>query len=106
MTKKNNATSLKISNNEEERLKFWAGRKAAFPACAAMSPDYYCMDGTIPRGRLAEVLKEINRLSKKYDLPVANAFHAGDGNLHPIIMYDANKEKYIGKSRRIWSRYF
>ena len=98
IAKKNNATSLKISNNEEERLKFWAGRKAAFPACAAMSPDYYCMDGTIPRGRLAEVLKEINRLSKKYDLPVANAFHAGDGNLHPIIMYDANEEKSLEKA--------
>jgi glycolate oxidase len=98
IAKKNNATSLKISNNEEERLKFWAGRKAAFPACGAMSPDYYCMDGTIPRGRLADVLKEIRRLSKKYDLPVANAFHAGDGNLHPIIMYDANEEKSLEKT--------
>ncbi len=97
---KNNATSLKISNNEEERLKFWAGRKAAFPACGAMSPDYYCMDGTIPRGKLADVLKEINRLSKKYDLPVANAFHAGDGNLHPIIMYDANEEKSLEKTEK------
>ena len=66
-----------------------------------MAPDYYCMDGTIPRGKLAEVLQEIRRLSKKYNLPVANAFHAGDGNLHPLIMYDANK--MIKKSENLKS---
>ena len=73
IAKKNNSSSIKISKNEKQRLKFWAGRKAAFPACGDMAPDYYCMDGTIPRGQLANVLKEIGRLSKKYNLPVANA---------------------------------
>ena len=100
IAKKNNFSSIKISKNEIERVKFWAGRKAAFPACGDMAPDYYCMDGTIPRGKLAEVLKEINRLSKKYNLPVANAFHAGDGNLHPLIMYDANEKKSLEKTER------
>ena len=91
---KNNSTSLKTSNSEEERLKFWVGRKSAFPACGAMAPDYYCMDGTIPRGKLSEILKEISRLSKKYNLGVANGFHAGDGNLHPLILFDgSNKEE-------------
>jgi len=100
IAKKNNSSSLKISNNEEERLKFWAGRKAAFPACGAMAPDYYCMDGTIPRRKLSEVLKEISRLSQKYDLPVANAFHAGDGNLHPLIMFDANNKEQLEKTEQ------
>ena len=100
IAKKNNATSIKISKNDKERLKFWAGRKAAFPACGDMAPDYYCMDGTIPRGKLAEVLKEIKRLSKKYNLPVANAFHAGDGNLHPLIMYDSNDKKALEKTEK------
>jgi glycolate oxidase len=100
---KNNSTSLKISNSEEERLRFWAGRKAAFPACGAMAPDYYCMDGTIPRGKLAKVLNEISRLSKKYELPVANAFHAGDGNLHPLIMFDANDSKSLAKTEKFGS---
>ena len=97
---KNNSTSIKISKNENQRLKFWAGRKAAFPACGDMAPDYYCMDGTIPRGKLAKVLKEIQRLSKKYNLPVANAFHAGDGNLHPLIMYDANEKGTLQKTEK------
>ena len=100
IAKKNNCTSIKISKNEKQRLKFWAGRKAAFPACGDMAPDYYCMDGTIPRGKLAEVLKEISRLSKKYNLPVANAFHAGDGNLHPLIMYDANEKNALQKTEK------
>ena len=100
IAKKNKSSSIKISKNEKQRLKFWAGRKAAFPACGDMSPDYYCMDGTIPRGKLAEVLKEIKRLSKKYDLKVANAFHAGDGNLHPLIMYDANEKKALEKTEK------
>ena len=98
IAKKNNSTSIRTSKNEKERLVFWAGRKAAFPACGAMAPDYYCMDGTIPRGKLSEVLKEINRLSKKYNLPVANAFHAGDGNLHPLIMFDANNKEELRKT--------
>ncbi|MCG6935798.1 MAG: FAD-linked oxidase C-terminal domain-containing protein [Anaerolineales bacterium] len=85
------ASEIRTAKNEQERLIFWKGRKAAFPAVGRISPDYYCMDGTIPRKRLPEVLKNIADLSKKYDLPVANVFHAGDGNLHPLILYDANK---------------
>ncbi len=100
IAKKNKSSSIKISKNEKQRLKFWAGRKAAFPACGDLSPDYYCMDGTIPRGKLAQVLKEIGRLSKKYNLPVANAFHAGDGNLHPLIMYDANEKNALEKTEK------
>jgi len=83
--------SMRISESEEERLQFWAGRKAAFPAIGRLSPDYYCMDGTIPRHKLPEVLARMSKLSEKYELGVANVFHAGDGNLHPLIMYDANK---------------
>jgi len=100
IAEKNKSSSIKISKNEKQRLKFWAGRKAAFPACGDLAPDYYCMDGTIPRGKLAQVLKEIGRLSKKYNLPVANAFHAGDGNLHPLIMYDANEKKALEKTEK------
>ncbi len=84
------AVSLRVSQSEEERLTFWAGRKAAFPAVGRISPDYYCMDGTIPRGRLPEVLTRTSELSETYGLRVANVFHAGDGNLHPLILYDAN----------------
>jgi len=90
IAKETGATYLRASTSEEERLRFWAGRKAAFPAVGQVSPDYYCMDGTIPRGRLPEVLKRINELSAHYGLRVANVFHAGDGNLHPLILYDAN----------------
>src|ERR1051325_3753069 len=87
----NRAVSVRLSQNEAERLALWAGRKAAFPAVGRISPDYYCMDGTIPRARLAEVLTKTAELSQKYGLRVANVFHAGDGNLHPLILYDANK---------------
>ncbi|TXI35804.1 MAG: FAD-binding protein, partial [Nitrosomonas sp.] len=79
------ATNISTSNNEAERLKFWAGRKAAFPAAGRVSPDYYCMDGTIPRKRLADVLRGIEELSQEYGLRCMNVFHAGDGNLHPLI---------------------
>jgi glycolate oxidase len=96
--KKNNSSSIKLSQNEKERLSFWAGRKAAFPACGAMAPDYYCMDGSIPRGKLAEALSEIKKLSKKYNLLVANCFHAGDGNLHPLIMFDGSKKEELKKT--------
>jgi len=82
------AVSIRISNSEEERLKFWAGRKAAFPAVGRISPDYYCMDGTIPRARLPQVLARIREMSARYGLRVANVFHAGDGNLHPLVLYD------------------
>jgi glycolate oxidase len=85
------ATTLRASNSEEERIKFWAGRKAAFPAVGRISPDYYCMDGTIPRGKLPLVLSRMRELSEQYKLRVANVFHAGDGNLHPLILYDANE---------------
>jgi len=85
------ATTLRASNSEAERLLFWAGRKAAFPAAGRMAPDYYCMDGTIPRARLPLVLARMREMSAKYGLRAANVFHAGDGNLHPLILYDANK---------------
>jgi glycolate oxidase len=85
------AVSCRVSQSEQERLLFWAGRKAAFPAVGRISPDYYCMDGTIPRARLPEVLAAMKTMSEKYGLRVANVFHAGDGNLHPLILYDANK---------------
>jgi glycolate oxidase len=88
---KRGATQCRISNSEAERLAFWAGRKAAFPAVGRLSPDYLCMDGTIPRKALPRVLAGIRDLSEKYGLRVANVFHAGDGNLHPLILYDANK---------------
>jgi glycolate oxidase len=87
----NGATTSRVSANEQERLTFWAGRKAAFPAVGRLAPDYYCMDGTIPRRRLSEVLERMADLSEHYGLQVANVFHAGDGNLHPLILYDANK---------------
>ncbi len=85
------STTCQISNSEAERNLFWAGRKAAFPAVGRISPDYLCMDGTIPRGALPKALARIRDLSAKYGLRVANVFHAGDGNLHPLILYDANK---------------
>lgn len=88
--KKRGASSVKISQSEEERALFWKGRKSAFPAVGRLSPDYYCMDGTIPRGQLSHVLTEINRLSGVYGLRVANVFHAGDGNLHPLILFDSS----------------
>jgi glycolate oxidase len=94
----NHAKSVRISRNEAERLAFWAGRKAAFPAVGRISPDYYCMDGTIPRGRLAEVLTRISELSQEHGLRVANVFHAGDGNLHPLILYDANQPGEIERA--------
>jgi glycolate oxidase len=94
----NKAQSVRISNSEDERQTFWAGRKAAFPAVGRISPDYYCMDGTIPRHRLSEVLTRMNELSDRYGLRVANVFHAGDGNLHPLILYDANKPGELEKA--------
>nr|WP_269808881.1 FAD-linked oxidase C-terminal domain-containing protein [Enterovibrio nigricans] len=84
------ATYLRVSTNEAERALIWKGRKSAFPAVGRISPDYYCMDGTIPRRELANVLTKIHQLSRYYGLRVANVFHAGDGNLHPLILFDAN----------------
>ena len=84
------ATRLAVSRDEAERLRFWSGRKAAFPAMGRISPDYYCMDGTIPRARLGEVLRFIGEMEAKHGLRCPNVFHAGDGNLHPLILFDAN----------------
>ena len=91
------ATVSRISTSEAERMSFWAGRKAAFPAIGRLSPDYMCMDGTIPRGKLPLVLARMSELSKQYGLRVANVFHAGDGNLHPLIMFDANNPGELEK---------
>src|SRR5262249_57738143 len=91
IAKRCGAKTLRASNSEEERLKFWAGRKAAFPAVGRISPDYYCMDGTIPRAKLPLVLARTRELSQQYGLRVADVFHAGDGNLHPLILYDAQR---------------
>ena len=98
IARENQADSVRISTSEAERDNFWAGRKAAFPAVGRISPDYYCMDGTIPRHRLSEVLTRMTELSEHYDLRVANVFHAGDGNLHPLILYDANKPGELEKA--------
>ena len=84
------ATAITVSQNEAERLRFWSGRKNAFPASGRISPDYMCMDSTIPRKRLADILLAIQEMEKKYQLRCANVFHAGDGNLHPLILFDAN----------------
>jgi glycolate oxidase len=92
------ASTIRASTSEEERLRFWAGRKAAFPAVGRISPDYYCMDGTIPRHQLPHVLKRTAEMSKHYGLRVANVFHAGDGNLHPLILYDANNPGELEKA--------
>ena len=95
------AAEVRTARDEQERLAFWKGRKAAFPAVGRISPDYYCMDGTIPRHRLPEVLRRIARLSRDYGLPVANVFHAGDGNLHPLILYDANKPGELERTEEL-----
>jgi glycolate oxidase len=92
------ARSIRVSQNEAERLLFWKGRKSAFPAVGRISPDYYCMDGTIPRRSLSRVLSEISRLSREYGLRVANVFHAGDGNLHPLILFDESKPGELQKA--------
>ena len=97
------AVSLRVSRNDEEREQFWAGRKAAFPAIGRLTPDYYCVDGTIPRSKLPEVLDRMSELSKIYGLKVANVFHAGDGNLHPLIMYDANNPGELERAENFGS---
>ncbi|HUF20904.1 MAG TPA: FAD-linked oxidase C-terminal domain-containing protein [Burkholderiales bacterium] len=92
------ATEVRVSRDEAERLRFWAGRKAAFPAVGRILPDYFCMDGTIPKKQLPVVLKRIAELSEKFDLQCANVFHAGDGNLHPLIMFDANDDAQLRRA--------
>jgi glycolate oxidase len=98
IARKNKCSTSRTSTSEAERLLFWAGRKAAFPAVGRISPDYFCMDGTIPRKRLSEVLTGMAELSKKHGLRVANVFHAGDGNLHPLILYDANVSDELARA--------
>ena len=98
------AVSTRTSRNEAERELFWKGRKSAFPAVGRISPDYYCMDGTIPRGKLAHVLTEIDRMAGEYGLGVANVFHAGDGNLHPLILFDANVPGNLEKAEEFGGR--
>jgi len=93
-----NATTTRVSENEDERLLFWKGRKSAFPSVGRLSPDYYCMDGTIPKRHLAAVLEKISELSAHYKLRVANVFHAGDGNLHPLILYNASRPGELEKT--------
>jgi glycolate oxidase len=100
IARKNGSVTCRVSQSEEERLAFWAGRKAAFPAVGRISPDYYCMDGTIPRKELPRVLHGMRELSEQYGLRVANVFHAGDGNLHPLILYDANISGELDKAEQ------
>ncbi len=95
---KSGARGLRVSQSETERLKFWAGRKAAFPAVGRLTPDYLCMDGTIPRKHLAHVLTRIEELAQQHRLRVANVFHAGDGNLHPLIMFDASRDDELERA--------
>ncbi|MCB2026988.1 MAG: FAD-binding oxidoreductase, partial [Ottowia sp.] len=94
------ASSVVVSENEAQRALLWQGRKNAFPAVGRLAPDYYCMDGTIPRGQVSRVLNEIAALSQRYGLPVANVFHAGDGNLHPLILFDASQPEQVRKAEQ------
>lgn len=100
----NGARDIRMARNEQERKLFWSGRKAAFPAIGRISPDYYCIDGTIPRQALGRVLTKINALSSEFGLRIANVFHAGDGNLHPLILYDANVPGELEKTEQLGSK--
>jgi len=97
------AVDVKVAVDDDERARFWSGRKAAFPAVGRISPDYYCIDGTIPRHQLGKVLTRISELSARYELGVANVFHAGDGNLHPLILYDANRPGELERTESLGS---
>lgn len=96
-----NASTIRISESEDERMRFWSGRKNAFPAIGRISPDYICVDGTIPRKKLAEVLERMQGLSDKHGLRVANVFHAGDGNLHPLVLFDANQPGELESAEKL-----
>jgi glycolate oxidase len=98
------ATEVRTAKDDLERVRFWQGRKSAFPAVGRISPDYYCMDGTIPRRKLPEVLRRTAELSKEYGLPVANVFHAGDGNMHPLILYNANNPGELERTEELGGR--
>ncbi|MBI2969976.1 MAG: FAD-binding protein [Gammaproteobacteria bacterium] len=95
------AVEVRVSRDEDERLRIWMGRKGAFPAMGSISPDYYCMDGTIPRRQLPHVLRRMGEMSREYGLRVANVFHAGDGNLHPLILFDANDPEELRKAEAL-----
>jgi glycolate oxidase len=95
------STELRLAKDANERQRMWSGRKSAFPAVGRLAPDYFCMDGTIPRRSLAAVLQGIEQLSRSFGLPVANVFHAGDGNLHPLILFDAGREGEIERAERL-----
>ena len=97
------ATVVRRARDADERARLWSGRKAAFPAVGRLAPDYYCMDGTIPRRHLPAVLEGIRKLSVEHGLPIANVFHAGDGNLHPLIMFDAGRPGDIERAEHIGS---
>ncbi|NOX50745.1 MAG: FAD-binding oxidoreductase, partial [Gammaproteobacteria bacterium] len=99
-----NAYHIDTATDEKEQMRLWKGRKSAFPAVGRISPDYYCMDGTIPRGKITHVLAHIEELSKEYGLRVANVFHAGDGNLHPLILFDANKPGELAAAEEMGGR--
>jgi glycolate oxidase len=94
------ATAITVSRDEAQRLKFWSGRKNAFPASGRISPDYMCMDSTIPRKRLADILQAISEMERKYGLKCLNVFHAGDGNLHPLILFNANDPDQLHRCER------
>src|SRR5690606_34131237 len=104
MLRESGAVEVRVAQNEAERQRFWAGRKNAFPAVGRISPDYYCMDGTIPRRALPKVLTRIAELSNTYGLRVANVFHAGDGNLHPLILFDANTPGEMDRAEQIGAK--
>jgi glycolate oxidase len=104
LMKAHSATEVRVSASDAERQRFWAGRKAAFPAVGRLSPDYYCMDGTIPRRALPDVLQRIAQLSAQYGLEVVNVFHAGDGNLHPLILFDASHDGELENAEELGAR--
>lgn len=104
LMQRSGATQLRRACNGEERALFWKGRKSAFPAVGRLFPDYYCMDGTIPRRVIAEVLSWISEASKEFDMPVANVFHAGDGNLHPLILFDANQDGALQRAEALGAK--
>ena len=101
LLQKQGAYRVRVAQDEQERQELWRGRKSAFSAVGRISPDYLCMDGTIPRHRLGQVLEEISDLAESYRLQVANVFHAGDGNLHPLILYDANKADELRRAMQL-----
>ena len=101
LLERSGATSLRVAADAAERSRMWSGRKSAFPAVGRLAPDYYCMDGTIPRRHLATVLGRIEAMSRETGLPVANVFHAGDGNLHPLILFDASRPGELERAERL-----